>query len=45
MNTRQGNDITDHIVMAYTKIETELSWPMGQDVIYYKKQTGQRCDW
>ena len=33
----------NHVV--YAKIETELSWPIEQDVFFHENYTRQRCDW
>ena len=40
MKSRQDNDITDCIGAIYAKIRTELSWSIGQDVVYHEKQMG-----
>ena len=37
MKTRQDNDVTDCISLAYTKIETELLRPIWTGTIYDEK--------
>ena len=40
MKTRQDNDMTDHIDLVYTEIETKLSRPIWPRVIYDKNKAG-----
>ena len=37
MKTRQDNDVTDCISLAYTKIETELLRPIWTGTVYDEK--------
>ena len=45
MKTRQDNDVTNQTGVVYTEIGIELSWLIEQDVVYWEKHIGQRCDW
>ena len=42
---RKDNDMTDCTSEVYAEIGIELSWLIGHDVIYHKKQIWQRLDW
>ena len=35
--TKQDNNMTNCIGVVYTKIETKLPWPVGQDAVYHEK--------
>ena len=37
MKTRQDNDVNDCIGAIYVEIETKLSWPIEQDLVYHEK--------
>ena len=34
MKTRHDNDVIDRIGIVYIENDTELSWPIGQGVVY-----------
>ena len=42
--TRKNNNVSDCTGTVYTEIRIELSWLIGEDMVYHKNQTGQRCD-
>ena len=41
MKTRNDYDMTDHIVLVYSKAKTELSRPILAGTVYDGNQTGQ----
>ena len=43
-NTREDNDVTNHIGAVYIENNTELSWSIGSSGIYTENQIGQHCD-
>lgn len=45
MKSRQDNNVTDHIALVYSKIETELSGLIWLGAVCEENQTGQRYDW
>ena len=44
MKTRQDNDMTDHIGLLHSKIETELLGPIWSGTVCDENQIGQRLD-
>ena len=44
MKTRQDNDMTDHIGLLHSKIETELLGPIWSGIVCDENQIGQRLD-
>ena len=45
MNTKEDNDVIDHIGIVYIKNNTKLSWPIGSGGNYDENQIGQWHDW
>ena len=44
LRQRQDNDVANCTSLVYVEIGIELSWTIGQNVVYYENQTGQRHD-
>ena len=45
MKTRQDNDVTNRTGMIYTENNTDILWPIGSVVNYYKYKIWQLRDW
>ena len=44
LNTKQDNDVIDHIGLVYAKTETELARSIWLSAIYDENQIEQQCD-
>lgn len=44
IKTRQDNDMTNQIGLAYVEIKIELSGPIELDVVFYENQKWQQHD-